>query len=64
MVLFAVTNEALCLGKNGIDDASCKDSMLPPSRLADLDQFDERFTPLTANPPSLPEIERQLQAAY
>ena len=33
MVLFAVTNEALCTSRHGAD---CKNSMLPPSRLADL----------------------------
>ena len=61
MVLFAVTNEALCKSRHGTD---CENSMLPPSRLADLDQFDERFRPLTATPPSLPPIEAQLQLAY
>jgi microsomal dipeptidase-like Zn-dependent dipeptidase len=64
MVMLAVTNEALCLSKNGINDASCRNSMLPPSQLTDLDQFDNRFQPLTATPPSLPPIERQLQRAY
>lgn len=39
MVMLAVSNEALCLGSGGED---CRNSMLPPSRLDDLDKFDDR----------------------
>jgi microsomal dipeptidase-like Zn-dependent dipeptidase len=64
MVMLAVSNEALCKGNKRSRTANCEESMLPPGRLADLDQFDERFRPRTATPPALPPIEAQLQAAY
>ena len=64
MVLLAVTNESLCKSKHGTD---CENSMLPPSRLSELDKFDDRFQlkPGETLPTlPLPPIEAQLQAAY
>ena len=64
MVQLAVTNYALCKSNKRVRDTVCEESMLPPDRLADLDQFNERFEPLTDTPPALPPIEAQLQATY
>ena len=67
MSLLAVTNEALCKSSKHLRTTNCDNSMLPPSELSTLDAFDERFRvkpEFAANPPALPPIERQLQAAY
>jgi microsomal dipeptidase-like Zn-dependent dipeptidase len=69
MVMFAVTNEALCknnLGKR-LRDADCEVSMLPPERQGELLKYDERFRLKPGETPPadpLPPIEAQLQAAY
>ncbi len=67
MTMLAVTNEALCKSNKHIRNIDCEISMLPPSRLSELDKFDDRFqlkAGETAPTLPLPPIEAQLQAAY
>ncbi len=67
MTMLAVTNEALCKSNKHIRNTDCEISMLPPSRLGELDKFDDRFqlkAGETAPTLPLPPIEAQLQAAY
>jgi len=65
--MLAVTNEALCKSNKHLRTADCENSMLPPSQLGTLDKLDDRMRlkpEFAGDPPLLPPIERQLQAAY